>query len=132
MQTRSVSAVEPPIMNSPNSENLSIMNLFPCTHWLYHYIHIPLNKENLRIMGRNLPSHYFYYSEVPNILSSKGDFKDCVESSLTNVADYTRLFNGGPTVAPTVLTRSTQCQILASKQKWPDVHLRCGWEELWD
>ena len=40
--------MEPLITNSPNSENLSIMNLFPCTNCLYHYVHIPLNKENLK------------------------------------------------------------------------------------
>ena len=37
------SIVEPLIMNSPNSENLSIMNLFPCTSWFYHYIQIYLS-----------------------------------------------------------------------------------------
>ena len=35
------------------------MNLFPCTNWLYHYIHILLNKENLWIMGKNCCPNIF-------------------------------------------------------------------------
>ena len=45
--------VEPPIMNSPNSEKPLIMEFFQCTICILFNRFVPLNKENLQIMNND-------------------------------------------------------------------------------
>ena len=57
--------VEPPIMNSPNSEKSLIMKLFVCAISTLFHRFVPLNKENLQMMKK---TQFFHYSEVPQYM----------------------------------------------------------------
>ena len=46
-----INTVEPPIMNSPNSEKPLILKFFQCTICILFNRFVPLNKENLQIMA---------------------------------------------------------------------------------